>query len=73
MPKPNHDLVSIKIKKNSRQRLQVIKAFHPGYTALGKSDYAMLEARIRSMETAFKMQAAAPEVFDIRKEDASTR
>lgn len=46
MPKPNHDLVSIKIKSLSRQRLQVIKAFHPGYTTLGKSDYAMLEALI---------------------------
>ena len=25
------------------------------------------------METAFRMQAAAPEVFDIRKEDEATR
>jgi hypothetical protein len=33
----------------------------------------LLEARIRSMETAFRMQVAAPKVFDIRKEDAATR
>ena len=46
MPKPNHDLVSIKIKKTSRQQLQVIKAFQLGYPVLGKSDYAMLEALI---------------------------
>jgi len=34
---------------------------------------AMLEARIRSMETAFRMQTAAPEVFDIRKESDATK
>ena len=34
---------------------------------------AMLEARIKSMETAFRMQTAAPEVFDIRKESEATR
>ena len=38
-----------------------------------RGEDALLEARIRSMETAFRMQAAAPEVFDIRKEDAATR
>jgi len=34
---------------------------------------AMLEARIKSMETAFRMQTAAPEVFDIRKESDATK
>ncbi len=34
---------------------------------------AMLEAQIRSMETAFRMQTAAPEVFDIRKESDATK
>ena len=38
-----------------------------------RGDDALLEARIRSMETAFRMQTAAPEVFDIRKEDEATR
>ena len=38
-----------------------------------RGEDALLEARIRSMETAFRMQTAAPEVFDIRKEDAATR
>ncbi len=38
-----------------------------------RGDDTLLEARIRSMETAFRMQAAAPEVFDIRKEDETTR
>lgn len=32
-----------------------------------------LEAGIRSMEVAFRMQTAAPEVFDISKESAATR
>ena len=34
---------------------------------------AMLEARIKSMETAFRLQTAAPEVFDIRKESDATK
>ena len=34
---------------------------------------AMLEARIKSMATAYRMQTAAPEVFDIRKESEATR
>ena len=34
---------------------------------------AMLSARIKSMETAFRMQTAAPEVFDIRKETQATK
>ena len=38
-----------------------------------RGEDTLLEARIRSMETAFRMQAAAPDVFDIRKEDAATR
>jgi hypothetical protein len=41
MPKPNHDLISTKIKKTSKQRLEVIKAFEG--STLGKSDWAMLE------------------------------
>ncbi len=39
----------------------------------GRGPDPLLEARIRSMETAFRMQTAAPKVFDIREEDAATR
>jgi hypothetical protein len=45
MSKPNNDLVSTKIKKSSKQRLEVIKAFE-GATSLGRADYAMLEVLI---------------------------
>ena len=33
----------------------------------------LLEARMRAMETAFRMQTAAPRVFDIRQETKATR
>ena len=56
----------------SRQ-LDFLRHANADHMAGRGGDDAMLEARIRSMETAFRMQAAAPEVFDIRKEDAATR
>jgi hypothetical protein len=39
----------------------------------GQGSDAMLEARIQAMETAFRMQYAAGEAFDLRKEDEATR
>jgi len=38
-----------------------------------RGDDPLLEARIRSMETAFRMQFAATEAFDLRKESPATR
>ncbi len=38
-----------------------------------RGDDAALEARIRSMETAFRMQSAASDAFDIRREPEATR
>ena len=57
MPKPNNDLVSTKIKKTSKQRLEVIKAFE-GDTVPARSDYAMLEVLIDAKYAAVMSQLA---------------
>ena len=78
LDKPNPDqmirhLRNPKLDRARQERqLEFLRQANADHLA-GRGEDAMLEARIRSMETAFRMQAAAPEVFDIRKEDASTR
>ncbi len=59
----------------TRQKLEVdllkqLNTLHQSRTA--EKDFE-LEASILSMETAFRMQAEAPEVFDIRRESEATR
>ncbi|WP_435016447.1 DUF1501 domain-containing protein [Tundrisphaera sp. TA3] len=54
------------------RQLDLLRAMNADHLAERPED-ALLEARVQAMETAFRMQAAAPEVFDIRKESAETR
>jgi uncharacterized protein (DUF1501 family) len=51
--------------------LGLAQAFNRRHLA-GRGDDANLTARIRSFETAFGMQAEAPEAFDLSKETAAT-
>ncbi len=50
------------VEKLNRLRMQELQEEDP-----------KLEGAIQSMETAYRMQTAAPEVFDIRKESAATQ
>jgi len=59
-------------RAGQERQLEFVRRANADHLADRGAD-ALLEARIRSMETAFRMQAAAPEAFDIRKEDAATR
>ncbi len=75
-PSPDQMIRHLRNPKLDRERqgrqLEFLREANADHLAERGED-AMLEARIRSMETAFRMQAAAPEVFDIRKEDEATR
>jgi hypothetical protein len=75
-PSPDQMIRHLRNPKLDRARqerqLEFLRQANAAHLA-DRGEDALLEARIRSMETAFRMQAAAPEVFDIRKEDASTR
>jgi hypothetical protein len=53
------------------RELGFIQALNRGHLAQRDND-PMLEARIRSYETAFGMQSAAPEAFDLTKETDAT-
>ncbi|MCU1261030.1 MAG: hypothetical protein JWO80_3915 [Bryobacterales bacterium] len=58
-------------REQQRRQLDLIQQMNHNY--LGELGGAPeLEATIQSMETAFTMQTAAPEVFDIRKESKAT-
>jgi uncharacterized protein (DUF1501 family) len=50
-----------------KRQLDALQSFNRGYAAANGSD-PQLEARLRAMETAFRMQAAAGEAFDTRRE-----
>jgi hypothetical protein len=78
LDQPNPDQM-VRHLKNSRidrarqeRQLEFLRQSNANHLA-DREDDALLKARIRSMETAFRMQAAAPDVFDIRKEHESTR
>lgn len=44
MPQANQDLISTRIKKTSKQKLEFVKAVYAGQNSpLSKSDYAILE------------------------------
>jgi hypothetical protein len=78
LDKPSPDqmirhLRNAKLNRAAQERqLEFLRQANAAHLAERGED-ALLEARIRSMETAFRMQTAAPEVFDIRKEDEATR
>lgn len=55
-----------------RRQLDLLKSLNDDYVGRLKTA-PELEATIQSMETAFRMQTEAPDVFDIRKESQTTR
>lgn len=59
-------------KERQEQQLALIRSLNGDHMAQRGVD-ALLEARTRSMETAFRMQFAAGEAFDLRKESDATR
>jgi hypothetical protein len=58
--------------ETQRRQLDLLKRLNEEHLAERGSD-AALDARIRSMETAFRMQTAASDAFDIRGEPAKVR
>ena len=59
-------------KASQRQQLDLIQQLN-GLHLADRSTDGFLEGRIRAMETAFRMQFAVPDVFDISKESKETR
>jgi len=57
---------------DQRRQLDALQAFNRGYAATAGDD-PQLEARVRAMETAFRMQTAAGEAFDLRREPPRVR
>jgi hypothetical protein len=57
---------------DQERQLQFIQNVNRAHSRQRGED-PLLEARIHSMETAFRMQFAATEAFDLRKESAATR
>jgi Protein of unknown function (DUF1501) len=55
-----------------RRQLQLMRQLNEAHLARSGPDQA-LEARIRAMETAFRMQTAATDAFDINREPAKVR
>jgi len=58
--------------ESQRRQVELLAAINREHLAARSGD-SQLEASIESMETAFRMQAEAPEAFDIRKETPQTR
>jgi uncharacterized protein (DUF1501 family) len=57
---------------DQRRQLDALQAFNRTHAAANGND-PQLEARIRAMETAFRMQVAAGEAFDTRREPLRVR
>lgn len=57
---------------DQRKQLDALQAFNRGYATTAGDD-PQLEARVRAMETAFRMQTAAGEAFDLRREPPRVR
>jgi hypothetical protein len=74
--KPDNVIADLKNPSLSRdaqrEQLDLLQALNERHAAAREQDGA-LQARIQSMEMAFRMQAEAQEVFDLSRETASTR
>jgi uncharacterized protein (DUF1501 family) len=57
---------------DQKRQLDALEAFNRGHASANGND-PQLEARVRAMETAFRMQAAAGEAFDTRREPVRVR
>ena len=58
--------------ERQREQLDALQALNRGYAAANGHD-PQLEARVKAMETAFRMQAAAGDAFDVRREPQPVR
>jgi hypothetical protein len=59
--------------KDQRRELDLLSKLNKHHLDRMPQKDPMLESSIQSMETAFRMQTEAPEVFDIRKESKATQ
>ena len=67
------DNLTPRARSTSQQRLELdLIAEANRAQVAGRPEDAAIEARIRSFETAFGMQSAAPEVFDLSRESDAT-
>lgn len=57
---------------DQRRQLDLLQALNADHQA-ARAGEAALEARIQSLETAYRMQTAAGEAFDLQQETAATR
>jgi uncharacterized protein (DUF1501 family) len=57
---------------DQKRQLDALQAFNKSYDAANGND-PQLEARVRAMETAFRMQTAAGDAFDVRREPIRLR
>ena len=60
------------VPDDQKRQLETLQAFNRSHAALNGND-PQLEARVQAMETAFRMQTAAGEAFDTRKESAKVQ
>lgn len=58
--------------RDQRRQLDLVQALNRNHAA-SFGDHEFLEGRIQAMETAYRMQMAASEVFDVRREPESIR
>jgi hypothetical protein len=58
--------------EDQKRQLEVLQAFNRAHAAANGDD-PQLEARVRAMETAFRMQTAAGAAFDVRSEPLKMR
>ena len=59
-------------RDHQAHQLDLLRAMNADHL-VERGEDPLIDARIKAMETAFKMQAAAPEVFDISHETEATR
>ena len=71
-PIPNLDNPKGMTAERQRDKLDLLAALNRDYAA-SRTDKTELDARIRSYELAFRMQAEAPEAVDLSKETAATQ
>ena len=57
---------------DQRRQLDALQSFNKSHAAANGND-PLLEARVKAMETAFRMQTAAGEAFDVRREPVRVR
>lgn len=55
-----------------KSKLDLLQELNKGHLK-GREDFTDLEARVKSMELAFRMQATAPEAVDLSKETPATK